>query len=116
MEMRKISFWWVCGIVALSFLTPAMVSAAEPPAPEVSQAEAVLQDLTPQADVVSPDAAICTGQQEGPQEESITLEELNQLVGARKVCGVYCNTWPRVNCSQVCGDAASCFHGYCIYL
>lgn len=111
---RKIGSWLMYGVVALSFLMPAMGSAAEPPVPEAPRAEVVLQDLNPQADAVSPDLGVCTEQQ---QDESITLEQLNQMFGANKVCGVRCaNTWPRVNCTQVCGDAAGCYNGYCIYL
>ena len=112
--MKTKTFWLACAVLAVNLLVPAMGSAAELPAPEASQAEVVLQDLTPQAEVVSPDLGVCTEQQ---QDETLTLEQLNQMFGANKVCGVRCaNTWPRVNCSQVCGDAAGCYNGYCIFL
>lgn len=109
---RKISFWLVCGVLAVNLLVPGQGNAAEPPAPEASQAEVILQDLAVETEDGAAAPGICAD-----EEETFTLEDLQQTLGARNVCGIPCGSlvYPPVNCTFACGDAARCYHGYCIY-
>lgn len=90
-------------LLALALFTSGLCYAQESPVVEVIQENAAVENLVPEVDS-------CL------EEETMTLEELTAIFGAKKVCGARCGGWPYVNCSQVCGDAASCRNGYCIYL
>lgn len=100
---RKLGLLLVVGILVSGLFLPA-ASVAE----EVSGVDLIAPDSAGEG---VPQVDSCR-----PEEEAISLEELIQSLGEHKVCGVRCGTYPYVNCSQVCGDAAGCYRGYCIYL
>ena len=89
--------------LTLAFLTAGLSHAQGNPGIEVIQAGVETQALVPEIDSCQ-------------EEETMTLEEIQSIFGAKNVCGARCGGWPPVNCSNVCGDAASCRSGYCIYL
>jgi hypothetical protein len=46
---------------------------------------------------------------------TLTLEELERIVGRQNLCGALCGRFlPK--CSVSCGDAAGCTGQYCVYL
>jgi hypothetical protein len=51
-------------------------------------------------------------------EQTLTLEQIKEIVGPHNVCGVQCGgiQIPKVNCTIMCGDAAGCLWGQCIYM
>jgi hypothetical protein len=46
---------------------------------------------------------------------TITLEELEKMFGAHKVCGALCGYAGAQPCYLQCGDAAGCVRGYCMW-
>jgi hypothetical protein len=106
---RRIGFCFLLSaVVALNLFVPGTGRAEEPPVVQVTEVEPILQNLIIQVESETPDPGVC------PDKESAILEELRQTLGAHKVCGVRCSA--TVRCSTLCGDAATCRQGYCIYL
>ncbi len=101
--MKESKRLWLAVAIALVFLVvPNIVSADEDPLDAVVSDEICAADEAPAPDAV-------------PEEDPISLEELEQLFGANQVCGAPCGQFlPK--CRISCGDAAGCYHGYCIYL
>lgn len=99
---RKFSLLLICGTLALGLFVP-----------NASCEEVSGSNLITPGPIVKgvPQIDSCL-----PGEESITLEEFDQLGRARKVCNVRCDLWPYINCNQACGEAATCYDGYCLYL
>ncbi len=98
---RKISLWCLCGILALGLFIPSVGSAQQCSAAASINLAATSPAPAPEMNP-SP-------------EKPITLEELKLMVGAQNVCGAPCG-FGQPKCYVSCGDAASCYHGYCIYL
>ena len=96
---RKIRFLCICGIIAFGLLAPGFAVAQEAPATEVVKSQQ------------SPPPDLSISQDEKP----MTLEELKKAVGPHNVCGAPCG-FGLPNCYFSCGDAATCRHGYCIFL
>ena len=88
---------------ALVLLTSGLCHAQGNPGIETIQAEVNTPILAPEIDSCQ-------------EEEAMTLDEIQSIFGAQNVCGVRCGGVPYVNCTKVCGDSASCWNGYCIYL
>lgn len=89
-------------ILTLGLVGPAF--AAELPAP-ISFEEQLLTQAVP------PEAVPADG-------EPISLETLEALFGAEKVCGALCsNTPPRRTCTFLCGNGepAQCVFGRCVW-
>lgn len=109
---RRIGFCFLLSaVVALNLFVPGAGRAEEPPALQVTQAEPVLQNLVIEVESETSAPGVCP---DPDKQESAILEELRQTFGANKVCGARCTSTTR--CSTVCGDAATCRQGYCIYL
>jgi hypothetical protein len=103
----------VCAALALGLCVPGVVWAEDvPKAPGNQLTLPVLAaESLPQADSCSPQEVT------GLEEEVLNLEELKQPGQPVNVCNVPCgSSRPWVNCTQVCGDAAACFDGHCLYL
>jgi len=97
---RKIRLWYVCGIVALAFLIPGLAIGQE--LPGTLQTE---MNIPAQA----PEQSVSLG------EKPLTLEELKQMFGPNNVCGLQCGGIGTPRCGILCGDAAQCVWGYCVY-
>lgn len=97
-----------CGIVVLGLALTSSSLAQEIPKAGAcgvtAQAEAPFEQEAPFAEADS-------------TEDTISLEELEKLVGAQRMCGIFCgrNDPSVTNCTFACGDAAMCWHGSCIY-
>jgi len=98
---RKIRLLCICGIIAFGLVAPGLALAQEAPAPAT---EVVKSEQSP-----PPDLSI------SQDEKPMTLEELKKALGPRNVCGAPCGLG-QPKCYVSCGDAASCWHGYCIFL
>ena len=103
----------VCGVLVLGLFVPGVVCAEEGamgPGHQVTLPVLGAESL-PQVDACSPEV------EAGLEEEVLNLEELKQPGQPVNVCNVPCgSSRPWVNCTQVCGDAAACFDGHCLYL
>lgn len=99
---RNLRLLLVCGTLALGLFVPGVIWGEE---------DIGIDRITPVLVVESiPQTDSCL-----LEEESITLEEFHQMEKPRSVCNVPCDGWPPVNCTQACGEGASCFNGYCLY-
>lgn len=91
----------LCGVFALSLFVPGFGHAEENPILDLSNTEA--------GNIQVPGSS-CQEQQQ------VTLEQLEQIYGAKKMCAARCVSNPTTRyCTSVCGDAAGCVNGYCIY-
>ena len=101
---RRVRFWFACSILALSLFVPGWSYAEEIPGVTVmtsAPTEIVTPSEAPPADVA-------------PEQEPITLEELKKLVGPQNVCGAICGPG-KPSCYTLCGDAAGCVWGRCVW-
>ncbi|HWM92345.1 MAG TPA: hypothetical protein VN493_16390 [Thermoanaerobaculia bacterium] len=99
---QRARFWCAFSLLALSLLVPGWSYGAEIPGGNTASTEIVTPAEAPQVDVA-------------PDQEPITLEELKRLVGPHNVCGATCGPG-RPSCYTLCGDAAACVSGRCIWL
>lgn len=100
--MSRISLWSVFAILALSLMIPVGSYAQEVAGTAPAGNELMTPNQAPQVDVA-------------PDQEPITLEELKKLVGPQKACGALCGPG-KPSCYTLCGDAAACVWGRCIWL
>lgn len=100
---RKLRFLVVCGVFAVGLLVSGVVVAEEAPGDELDAPVLVVENAAP--------ADVCL-----PAEEPAPLEDLDLAGNPVNVCNVPCGGIPYVNCTKVCGDAAACFNGRCLYL
>jgi hypothetical protein len=98
--LRKIALWCVCAILVLACF----------PMPSHAEENQCLNAITTQSSTQSP---ALPGSQ--PNGGKMTLEELKGLLGAKNVCGAECG-FGRPLCAFSCGDAASCYHGFCVFI
>lgn len=111
---RRIRLHHLYAIVVFALLAPGLSLAEEP---------STLNGVKVESSVPAPDAPLDIilnnplAQQPNASfnQEEITLEKLEQMFGAKSVCGARCTS--STQCRQICGDSsASCRQGYCIYL
>jgi hypothetical protein len=98
---RRVRFWCLCSLLALGLMIPAWSSAQEIPGAGAAGEQLMTPNQAPQG--VAPD------------QEPITLEELKKLVGPQKACGALCGPG-KPSCYTLCGDAAACVWGRCVWL
>lgn len=110
--MTKSGFCLLSGIFAIVLLVPGFSHAEESQilsagiSKTVEAVETV--EATPGSNAQEPN--ICENQQE------FTVEQLDPMHGAKRVCGAYCGHKPTNQyCTSVCGDAAGCVNNFCIY-
>jgi len=99
---QRIAFWCALIVLAMACI----------PVPSYGQANqgVVVDSVTKKAGIEGEVVPECN-----PSQEKITLEKLNQLFGAQNVCGAQCGFgFPK--CRISCGDAATCYMGFCIWL
>lgn len=96
---RRVGFWCACVVLAFSLFPASSFAEDSPSGPVVTVGGSVEGAPTPDAG----------------QSQPLTLEEIKRMVGPHNVCGAPCGLGlPK--CYFSCGDAASCWHGYCIFL
>lgn len=96
---RRVGLWCACVVLALGLFPVASFADGNPSGDVITVGGSVEGATAP----------------DGGQSQPITLEEIKRLVGAQNVCGAPCGLGlPK--CWVSCGDAASCWHGYCIFL
>lgn len=101
------SRWYVCAVLALSLLVPGLSFAQENPVPDLFQMAAA---DAPAAECLAPLALPA----EGSEDPAATLKALEAKFGAHKVCGARCGAGKPL-CNTLCGDAAFCDNGYCVW-
>lgn len=98
---QRLKLWCICVVVVFGFMVPGLALGQEAPA---SAAPAFKTEP-----VQAPEVNI------SQDEKPMTLEEIKKLLGPQNVCGAPCG-FGQPKCYVSCGDAASCWHGYCIFL
>jgi len=110
--MTRSGFCLLSGIFAIGLLVPGFSYAEENQilnSGMLEKVEAVKAvETTPASDAQEPNS--CESQQQ------VTVEQLNPMHGAKRVCAAYCGNNPSNRyCTSVCGDAAGCINNYCVY-
>ncbi|HET9227845.1 MAG TPA: hypothetical protein VFR31_14315 [Thermoanaerobaculia bacterium] len=100
---RNLRLLLVFGTLALGLFVPGMIYGEDDPGIDLIKSVVVIESA-PQTD------------RSLLEEEPITLEKLKQIEKPRNVCNIPCgDIWfPPTNCTQLCGEGASCFNGYCL--
>lgn len=101
--------WSVCAVLALSLLVPGLSFAQDNPVPVLSLLQAAQADA-PAAECLAPLALPA----EGSEDPATTLKALEAKFGAHKVCGARCGAGKPL-CNTLCGDAAFCDNGFCVW-
>lgn len=115
--MARIRFCLLSGIMAIALLVPGFSYAEEA---QTLKVENVEENVETPIELVAQALDSCPEQQqvtlEPLDQQQVTLEQLQQLYGTKSVCGARCSHNPSNSyCTSVCGDAAGCRNGYCIY-
>lgn len=97
----------VCVVAFLGLLATGAVHAQDDSVVALIQAEPGVEGL----EVQQPEFNSCL-----QEEEVWTLEQIEEAVGRKNVCGIMCGRFTGVDCTFECGDAATCWNEYCVYL
>jgi hypothetical protein len=96
---RRVGFCCACVILAFGLFPVSSFAEENPGGPAITVGGSVEGATAP----------------DGGQSQPLTLEEIKRIVGPQNVCGAPCGLG-QPKCYVSCGDAASCWHGYCIFL